>query len=185
MNEIAADDLRRRLTTFASLNLLIFTLILVSNASNRNDIFVGFILGFGLLLIFYGITVIIGFYQRRDNYDVRLGNLEQFISVIFLVIGVIQTIVGFLATELFLSTQGILLILLGNSSRRRQESLKNPQFIQWYNQENNSDLNLRQEEVYASCPHCSSLLAVIPSLLGPEDRCPNCDGLLVNLKEEE
>ncbi|MEC7681207.1 MAG: hypothetical protein VYA23_00590, partial [Candidatus Thermoplasmatota archaeon] len=96
-----------------------------------------------------------------------------------------QTIVGFLATEIFLTTQGILLILLGNSSRRRQAAIKNPQFIQWYNQENNSDLNLRQEEVYASCPHCSSLLAVIPSLLGPQDRCPNCDGLLVNLKEEE
>ena len=99
MREIATDDLRRRLTTFASLNLLIFSLILASIASNGNDIFVGFILGFGLLLIFYGITVIIGFYQRKDNYDVRFGNLEQFISVIFLVIGVIQTIVGFLATE--------------------------------------------------------------------------------------
>jgi Zn-finger nucleic acid-binding protein len=31
----------------------------------------------------------------------------------------------------------------------------------------------------AICPHCSSILAVIPSLLDESDACPECDGNLV------
>ncbi len=87
--------------------------------------------------------------------------------------------------EIFLITQGLLLLLLGNSTRKRVSTIRNPQFMEWYNQGKSSDVVLRTEEVYASCPHCSSLLAVIPSLLGPDDRCPNCDGLLVSSIEEE
>ena len=185
MGELAANDLIRRLAIFGALNLLILSLILVSVSGNGNDIFLGFILGFGLLLLFFGTIVIIGFFQTKDGYDVRLANLEQFLSVIFLTVGLIQTIVGFIAMEIFLITQGLLLLLLGNSTRKRVSTIRNPQFMEWYNQGKPSDVVLRTEEVYASCPHCSSLLAVIPGLLGPHDRCPNCDGLLVSSIEEE
>ena len=185
MGELAANDLIRRLGIFGALNLLILSLILVSVFGNRTDIFLGFILGFGFLLLFFGTIVIIGFFQRKEGYDVRLANLEQFLSVIFLAVGLIQTIVGFIAMEIFLITQGLLLLLLGNSTRKRVSTIRNPALMEWYNQEKSSDVVLRTEEVYASCPHCSSLLAVIPILLGPNDRCPNCDGLLVSSIEEE
>ena len=185
MGELAANDLIRRLAIFGALNLLILSLILVSVSGNGNDIFLGFILGFGLLLLFFGSIVIIGFFRRKEGYDARLANLEQFLSVIFLTVGLIQTIVGFIAMEIFLITQGLLLLLLGNSTRKRVSTIRNPQFMEWYNQGKSSDVVLRTEEVYASCPHCSSLLAVIPNLLGPHDRCPNCDGLLVSSIEEE
>ena len=185
MSELAANDLIRRLAIFCALNLLILSLILVSLSGNGNDIFLGFIIGLGLLLFFFGTIVIIGFFQRKDGYDVRLANLEQFLSVIFLTVGLIQTLVGFIAMEIFLITQGLLLLLLGNSTRKRVSTIRNPEFMELYNQEKSSDVVLRTEEVYASCPHCSSLLAVIPSLLGPDDRCPNCDGLLVSSIEEE
>ena len=185
MSEIAANDLIRRLAIFGTLNLLILSLILVSLSGNGNDIFLGFIIGFGLLLLFFGTIVIIGFFQKKERYEVRLANLEQFLSVIFLTVGFIETIVGFIAMEIFVITQGLLLLLLGNSTRKRVSTIRNPKFIEWYNQGNLSDVVLRTEEVYASCPHCNSLLAVIPSLLSPQDRCPNCDGLLVSLIEEE
>ena len=52
MGELAANDLIRRLSIFGALNLLILSSILASVSGNGNDIFLGFILGFGLLLLF-------------------------------------------------------------------------------------------------------------------------------------
>tara|TARA_B100002052_G_scaffold101469_1_gene93692 strand:+ start:24 stop:365 length:342 start_codon:yes stop_codon:yes gene_type:complete len=89
VSALAANDLIRRLAIFGALNLLILSLILVSVSGNGNDIFLGFILGFGFLLLFFGTIVIIGFFQTKDGYDVRLANLEQFLSVIFLTVGLI------------------------------------------------------------------------------------------------
>ena len=59
MSALAANDLIRRLAIFGALNLLILSLILVSVSGNGNDIFLGFILGFGFLLLFFG-TIVIG-----------------------------------------------------------------------------------------------------------------------------
>ena len=41
-------------------------------------------------------------------------------------------------------------------------------------------LEKTENEVFATCPSCSTLLAVIPSKLSEEDKCPNCNGNLVN-----
>ena len=180
-----ANELFRRLTTFGVLNLLILILIIATISTNGNGIFLGFIIGLGLLVVFYGTIVTIGFAKKRNLYDIRYANLEQFLSTVFYIVGLIQTIVGFLAVEIFLVIQGLLLILLGNSTRKRVSTIRNAQFMQWYNQRPDSEIILRDEEVYASCPNCDSLLAVIPSLLTKKDRCPNCDGLLVNSIEEE
>ena len=179
------NDLFRRLTKFGFLNLLILILIIATVSTNGNGVLLGIIIGSGMLLVFYGATVTIGFAKKRNRYDIRYANLEQFLSTVFYIVGLIQTIVGFLAVEIFLIIQGILLVLLGNSTRKRVSTIRNPQFMQWYNQQTESEVVLRNEEVYASCPNCESLLAVIPSLLTPKDRCPNCDGLLVNSIEEE
>ena len=179
------NDLFRRLTTFGFLNLLILILIIATVSTNGNGVLLGIIIGSGMLLVFYGATVTIGFAKKRIRYDIRYANLEQFLSTVFYIVGLIQTIVGFLAGEIFLIIQGILLVLLGNSTRKRVSAIRNPQFMEWYNQQTESEVVLRNEEVYASCPNCESLLAVIPNLLTPKDRCPNCDGLLVNAIEEE
>jgi len=39
-------------------------------------------------------------------------------------------------------------------------------------------------EVLAVCPSCSSVLAIVPSNLGPNDRCPVCSGALVSMESE-
>ena len=183
MDDTRANDLFRRLTTFGVLNLLILILIIATISTNGNGIFLGFIIGLGMLVVFYGTTVTIGFAKKRNLYDIRYANFEQFLSTVFYIVGLIQTIVGLLAVEIFL--QGLLLVLLGNSTRKRVSTIRNSQFMQWYNKRLDSEVILRNEEVYASCPNCDSLLAVIPSLLSSKDRCPNCDGLLVNSIEEE
>ena len=57
--------------------------------------------------------------------------------------------------------------------------MNNPSFISWFGGAKGSGVSPVGEKVVALCPHCSSILAVIPSLLTETDRCPECDGLLV------
>jgi len=40
--------------------------------------------------------------------------------------------------------------------------------------------DLAQGEMYAACPTCFSILAIIPSQLSPEDNCPHCGNQLVD-----
>ena len=175
----------RRLATFGALDLLILGLIFGSISLNGNGLFQGIVIGIGVLLIFYGIILTIRFARKHNRYDLRFANMLQSLSVVFLIVGSIQLIVAILAGDIFLIIQGIFVIWLARNTRKRVSTIRHPRFLEWYNQGSDSPKTLRNEEVYASCPHCSSLLAVIPSLLSPQDRCPNCDRLLVNTTEEE
>lgn len=75
---------------------------------------------------------------------------------------------------------GALYVLLGISSVRRIKPLNNVSFRRWFEGMDITENNhLADEEVMAICPHCSSILAVIPSLLSEEDMCPECNGKLV------
>ncbi len=75
---------------------------------------------------------------------------------------------------------GGLYVLLGITSLRRISTINNPSFVSWFGGGNEVGISpVGEKEVVASCPHCSSILAVIPSLLSETDRCPECDGLLV------
>ncbi len=75
---------------------------------------------------------------------------------------------------------GGLYMLLGITSLRRISTINNPSFVSWFGGGNEFGISpVGEKEVVASCPHCSSILAVIPSLLSETDRCPECDGLLV------
>ncbi|MCS5531544.1 MAG: zf-TFIIB domain-containing protein [Candidatus Poseidoniales archaeon] len=185
MDGTSLQVMLRRMTIFGLLDILILMLIFSSISISGNDILAGFTLGIGLLLTFYGITATIRFARKQNKYDLKFANLLQFLAGFFLIVGIIQTIIAVLAGNLILIFQGLLLILLGNATRKRVLSIRHPQFMEWYNQGINSPTVLREEEVYASCPNCNSLLAVIPSLLTPIDKCPNCDGLLVKSIEEE
>jgi hypothetical protein len=75
---------------------------------------------------------------------------------------------------------GALYVLLGISSTRRIRPLNSASFRTWFEGRSSiNDSGLGDEEVMAICPHCSSILAVIPSLLDESDACPECDGNLV------
>ena len=73
MDGTRANGLFRKLRTFGVLNLLILVLIIASISTNGNGIFLGFVLGLGMLVVFYGLTVIIGFSKRSNGYDLRLS----------------------------------------------------------------------------------------------------------------
>ena len=174
----------RRLITFGLLDLLIIVLIFSTLSFTKNSIIVGLSLGFGLFSVFYGIIVIIGFARRNHHYEIKLANFLSFVSGFFLMIGAIQVLIAILANDLILSLQGILLILLANSTRKRTFTLRHPTYISWYRQHANSAPVLGTNEVFATCPNCNSLLAVVPQLLTAKDKCPHCSGFLV-IREEE
>ena len=75
---------------------------------------------------------------------------------------------------------GALYVLLGISSTRRIRPLNSKSFRAWFDGTSIIDSSeLGDEEIMAICPHCSSILAVIPSLLNESDTCPECNGNLV------
>ena len=75
-------------------------------------------------------------------------------------------------------------------------TLNNPIYRGWYSGSSDGSsplIDLKEGEMLAACPHCSSLLAVRPEKLDADERCPNpaCGGRLVlestlaRLAEEE
>ena len=79
--------------------------------------------------------------------------------------------------------QGLLLLYLCWSMLQRLRLLRHPIFRAWYSGENPAlsagDITLQTGEVLAECPHCQSLLAVLPMILSPVDQCPKCHMALV------
>lgn len=81
---------------------------------------------------------------------------------------------------------GLVTMFTTVSCWKRIKVLRDAVFRAWY-QGLGMELNrlsLRSGEVMASCPHCSSVLALIVSDLRKDEKCPNCSGQLV-LSEEE
>lgn len=94
----------------------------------------------------------------------------------FAVFGALQVLGG---GSLFL---GLMLVATAVYIWTRVRVVENPAFRAWYDEVSGVTpvgQQLERGEVMASCPHCRSLLAVRPDVLGPEDRCPHCDGRLV------
>ena len=124
--------------------------------------------------------MVVSFKNKRKNGDILGIILLLILSLIFLLVGLQD-----LAREETMSIiQGILLLLLSASTIRRIRTIRNTVYKNWYNdiKENTGlfEKQLVEDEVLATCPSCSTLLAVIPSKLSEDDKCPNCGENLVN-----
>ena len=132
------------------------------------------------LILVIPIFGVITFKNKRKYGDLWGISLLLILSLIFALFGIQDLSRGDNSDTI----QGILLLLLSISTIRRIKTIRNPTYKNWYNnmKENIDVLNsqLEENEVFATCPSCSTLLAVIPSKLSEEDKCPNCNGNLVN-----
>ena len=132
------------------------------------------------LILVIPIFGVITFKNKRKYGDLGGISLLLILSLIFALVGIQDLSRGDNSDTI----QGILLLLLSISTIRRIKTIRNPTYKNWYNnmKENIDVLNsqLEENEVFATCPSCSTLLAVIPSKLSEEDKCPNCNGNLVN-----
>tara|TARA_X000001036_G_scaffold117106_1_gene110513 strand:+ start:2623 stop:3180 length:558 start_codon:yes stop_codon:yes gene_type:complete len=182
-NRLAA--IHRHLFIFGLLDIGIFILIMITIGNLGNTLFDGFALGISGLIVLYAIVTAYGFRQKNPNSDQKYSNLLRLLAVFFVTVGVVQGLLSIASNQMILLIQSGLLLLLGRATNRRIKTLRHPMFVQWFSQGSGSSSELSGEEVYASCPNCSSLLAVIPERLSIEDRCPNCEGFLISIQEEE
>lgn len=179
------ERVHRHLVIFGLLDLGILVLILNLVLLSGNTVLGGFSVGIGALVLLYGLVVSNGFRKRITGYDLKFVSLLSFLAGFLIIVGIVQSVLALISGELSLLIQAAAIFFLGWSTRRRIATVRHPLFVQWFASGTDSEVNLREHEVYASCPHCSSLLAVIPSKLTIEDRCPNCEGFLVTSFEEE
>ena len=175
----------RHLCIFTMLDMIIFALLMYRFSMVSGPFTEFLILLTAAAICGTGLVWTLRFRARVPSFDHRIDKLLTNLAVFFLVVGALQAFLGISAGDIGLVLQSGLLVLLGFATRRRIATLHHPMFVDWYGSGKGGASKLSLDEVYATCPSCSSLLAVIPSRLSRQDRCPNCDGLLVTISEEE
>ena len=172
MTDMVMENLHRHLYRFMIVDLLLGIFIV-----SPLLILLPYYLSLILVIPIFGV---ITFKNKRKYGDLWGISLLLILSLIFALVGIQDLSRGDNSDTI----QGILLLLLSISTIRRIKTIRNPTYKNWYNnmKENIDVLNsqLEENEVFAKCPSCSTLLAVIPSKLSEEDKCPNCNGNLVN-----
>ena len=162
-----------RHVSFLLVMLAVVQLLVILSLPYDRSIFFIFPMIFGMILLPISITGAILLRLRRSPgiflSTISLGTL----GICFMFEGFLILLMGPSAIV------GALYVLLGISSVRRIKPLNNVSFRRWFEGNSSENTDLADEEVMAICPHCSSILAVIPSLLSEEDKCPECDGRLV------
>ena len=133
-----------------------------------------------ILILTLPLFAIISFKKKNRGGDVMAMIVLIILSLIFMFSGLNE----FTKENTSSTIQGFLLILLSLSTFRRVRTVRDLTFKNWYNRLNEDYNELKgkisDDEVLATCPSCSTLLAVIPSKLSIEDKCPNCNANLVN-----
>ena len=172
MSNKVMENLHRHLYRFMIIDLLLVILILSTLLASVPYYF--------LTILLLPIFAAISFKNKRKNGD-KLGiALLLILSVTFLLVG-LQELAGESTVQ---TIQGFLLLMLSISTFRRIRTTRDPIYKNWYGntvQKNTTTENqLEEGEVLATCPSCLTLLAVIPGKLSEDDKCPHCDGKLVN-----
>lgn len=172
MTDMVMENLHRHLYRFMIVDLLLGIFIV-----SPLLILLPYYLSLILVIPIFGV---ITFKNKRKYGDLWGISLLLILSLIFALVGIQDLSRGDNSDTI----QGILLLLLSISTIRRIKTIRNPTYKNWYNnmKENIDVLNsqLEENEVFATCPSCSTLLAVIPSKLSVDDKCPNCNSNLVN-----
>ncbi|MDB3871107.1 hypothetical protein N9318_02205 [Euryarchaeota archaeon] len=172
MTDMVMENLHRHLYRFMIVDLLLGIFIV-----SPLLILLPYYLSLILVIPIFGV---ITFKNKRKYGDLWGISLLLILSLIFALVGIQDLSRGDNSDTI----QGILLLLLSISTIRRIKTIRNPTYKNWYNNmKENIDVRnsqLEENEVFATCPSCSTLLAVIPSKLSEEDKCPNCNGNLVN-----
>ena len=176
MEEVGAR-LHRRITPFMLLDAIILAVLLASHVT----IF-GFLLSTitSILAAFALLYVVFSAYSFRR---MRLGSLSTVMNsfyvlfTLYVTIGIIDFLVAGLIGDGWLFIQAFLVLLLGRSCLQRRRALNDARFRSWWTISTGEDvlgIELSEGELLATCPSCSSMLAVIPESLEVGDLCPIC-----------
>ena len=169
--------LHRRTTPFMILDAVIIAVLLTTHITI-----------FGLLLstIASILSASALFYVLFSAYRFRKfthGSLESamrsfyILFTLYVVIGFIDLLAAGFIGDGWLIIQAVLVLLLARSCLQRRRALNDPRFRSWWTITTGEDvlgIELSEGEVLATCPSCSSMLAVIPDKLSKGDPCPIC-----------
>ena len=166
------ENLHKHLYRFMIIDLLLCVLIISTYSVSATVC--------SILILTLPLFAIISFKKKNRGGDIMAMIVLIILSLIFMFSGLNE----FTKENTSSTIQGFLLILLSLSTFRRVRTVRDLTFKNWYNRLN-EDYNdvkgkISDDEVLATCPSCSTLLAVIPSKLSIEDKCPNCNANLVN-----
>lgn len=124
----------------------------------------------------------IGF-RKKTKWAIRYIRIHWiFLMVVCAIIGLSDLNAGLNGDFISLAL-AVMLAMIVIGMYKRLPTFTNFLFLAWYHGENNiltAAMNLNEGEVVGACPECSSLLAVIPSLLSGNEICPHCGGRLVS-----
>ena len=166
------ENLHKHLYRFMIIDLLLCVLIISTYSVSATVC--------SILILTLPLFAIISFKKKNRGGDIMAMIVLIILSLIFMFSGLNE----FTKENTTSTIQGLLLILLSLSTFRRVRTVRDLTFKNWYNRlnEDYNDLKgkISDDEVLATCPSCSTLLAVIPSKLSIEDKCTNCNANLVN-----
>ncbi len=116
-------------------------------------------------------------FSRRANWmAMRIGQLSYILSstVLFLF--------GLIGISNGLTIDGFLLLILGGFGVIRTRRIEDPRYRSWYTSGSiglAQSMLARSNEVIASCPSCTSILAIVVEQMTQNDTCPHCGQPLV------
>ncbi len=116
------------------------------------------------------------FSKRANGMAMRIGQLSYILSstVLFL-FGMLFIFDG-------LTIDGFLLLVLGGFGVIRTRRIEDPRYRSWYTSGSTGlaqTMLARSNEVIASCPSCTSILAIVVEQMTQNDTCPHCGQPLV------
>ena len=185
MNSDGMGLLHRHLTRFIAIDVVLLILLLGSVGNSSQASLLLFYMLLGVVLIPLGIVSVIAMHRRTQG-GVRLGIATLgFTGAAFLLLGIMGGI-GYLSGNSSEILLPVVLGLLGVTTLRKIPTMRNQSYNMWYRGSRDSGLAEMsfEREVLATCPSCSSVLAVYPDQLTINDTCPNCSERLILLEEE-
>ena len=185
MNSDHMGLLHRHLTRFIAIDVVLLILLLTTTGTSGSASLLLFYMLLGVVLIPLGIVSVIAMHRRTQG-AVRLGIATlSFTGAAFLLLGAIRGI-GYLSGNSSEILLPVVLGLLGFTTLRKIPTMRNQSYNMWYRGSRDSGLAEMsfEREVLATCPSCSSVLAVYPGQLTINDTCPNCHEGLVRVEEE-
>ena len=180
MEEVGAR-LYRRTFPFMLLDLGIVVLLLMTHVNIFTPVISMFAALGSIGAVIYILYGAVRFRRLRPGGLQLAMNSFYVLCVLYASIGVIDLAAATLLGDTWLFIQAALVMLLARSCLQRRRALNDPRFRSWWVSSTGEDvlgIDMQEGEVLATCPTCSSMLAVVPERLMEGDPCPICGGSL-------
>jgi hypothetical protein len=131
-------------------------------------------------------------FHRRNPRGIRLAGIALVWFGTMMIAAGVEIILDSISdpsVKFSRSFEGLSIAVLGLYSLLRIESLSDARFVSWYHtnhiRETGESSTVNYREYRAVCPSCTSLLAVVPSVMTEQDKCPHCQAPLVPTASSE